>query len=151
MVLCAAHAYTARIIKIIPLKQPFTVTSSSSLPIRDQGRHRHISETYPEHSPSSSSPRQPSTTPDEPPSPSSPPPPPPKKQKKTELENQDKLLDPAKLKFFIGMKESNRRKFIEPPLLSDYDRSIKKSYDKRKSGSSSSGGVPQLGAQQKSQ
>jgi len=26
MVSCAAHAYTARIIKIIPLEQPFTVT-----------------------------------------------------------------------------------------------------------------------------
>ena len=46
------------------------------------------------------------------------------------------------------MKESNRRKFIEKLPLLDYDRSIKKSYDKRKSGSSSSG-VPQLGAQQK--
>ena len=46
------------------------------------------------------------------------------------------------------MKESNRRKFIEKPPLLDYDRSIKKSYDKRQSGSSSSG-VPQLGAQQK--
>jgi hypothetical protein len=86
------------------------------------------------------------TTPAEPPSPGSPPPPPPKKQKKTEPENQDKPLDPTKLKKIIGMKESNRRKFIEPPLLSDYDRSIKKSYNQRKSGSSSSG-VPQLGAQ----
>ena len=46
------------------------------------------------------------------------------------------------------MKESNRRKFIEKPPLSNYDHSIKKSYDKRQSGSSSSG-VPQLGAQQK--
>ena len=46
------------------------------------------------------------------------------------------------------MKESNRRKVIEKLPLSDYDRSIKKSYDKRQSGSSSSGG-PQLGAQQK--
>ena len=46
------------------------------------------------------------------------------------------------------MKEPNSRKFIDPPLLSDYDRSIKKSYDKRKSGTSSSG-VPQPGAQQK--
>ena len=46
------------------------------------------------------------------------------------------------------MKESNRKKFIEPPPLSDYERSIKKSYDKRKSGSSSSG-IPQLGSQQK--
>jgi len=87
------------------------------------------------------------TTPAEPPSPGSPPPSPPKKQKKTEPENQDKLLDPAKLNFFIGMKELNRRKFIEPPPLSDYDRLVKKSYDKRKSGSSSSGGVPKLVAQ----
>ena len=46
------------------------------------------------------------------------------------------------------MKESNRRKFIEKSPLSDYDRSIKKSYEKRKSGSSSSD-VPQLMAQQK--
>ena len=46
------------------------------------------------------------------------------------------------------MKESNKIKFIEKPPLSDYGCSIKKSYDKRKSGSSSSG-VPQLGAQQK--
>ena len=46
------------------------------------------------------------------------------------------------------MKESNRRKFIEKLPLSNYDRSIKKSYDKRQSGSSSSG-VPQLGAEQK--
>ena len=45
------------------------------------------------------------------------------------------------------MKESNRRKFIEKPL-SDYDRSIKKSYQKSKSRSSSSD-VPQLGAQEK--
>jgi len=99
----------------------------------------------PEHPHACSSPRQPSTTPAELPSPSSPPPPPPKKQKKTEPENKDKPLDPSKLKFFIGMKESNRRKFIEKPPLSDYDRSIKKLYDKRQSGSSSSG-VPQLGA-----
>ena len=46
------------------------------------------------------------------------------------------------------MKESNRRKFIEKLPLSDYDHLIKKSYDKRKSGSSSFG-VPQLGAKQK--
>ena len=45
------------------------------------------------------------------------------------------------------MKEANRRKFIEKPL-SDYDRSIKKSYHKSKSRSSSSD-VPQLGAQEK--
>ena len=93
------------------------------------------------------SPRQPLTTPAELPSLGSPPPSPQKKRKKTEPENQDKLLDPSKLNFFIGMKEANRRKFIEKPL-SDYDRSIKKSYQKSKSRSSSSD-VPQLGAQEK--
>ena len=46
------------------------------------------------------------------------------------------------------MKKMNRRKFIDKPL-SDYDRSIKKSDDKRKSRSSSAFDVPQLGAQQK--
>ena len=45
------------------------------------------------------------------------------------------------------MKEANRRKFIEKPL-SDYNRSIKKSYQESKSRSSSSD-VPQLGAQEK--
>ena len=54
-------------------------------------------------------------------------------------------MDPAKFNFFIEMFESNKRKFIDKPL-SDYDRSIKKSYEKRKSGSSLSD-VPQLGAQ----
>ena len=87
------------------------------------------------------------TTPAEPPSPGSPPLSPPKKRKKTEPKNQDKPLDPSKLKFFIGMKEANRRKFIEKPL-SDYDSSIKKSYQKSKSRLSSSD-VPQLGAQEK--
>ena len=101
----------------------------------------------PEHSATEPpSPRQPLSTPAEPPSPGSPPPSPPKKRKKTEPENKDKPLDPSKLKFFIGMKEANRRKFIEKPLL-DYDRSIKKSYQKSKSRSSSSD-VPQLGAQE---
>ena len=51
------------------------------------------------------------------------------------------------MKFFIGMCESNKRKFIGKPL-SDYDRSITESYEKRKPGSSSSD-VPQLGAQKK--
>ena len=45
--------------------------------------------------------------------------------KKKEPEKQDILVDPAKLQFFIGMCESNKRKFIDKPLL-DYDRSIKK-------------------------
>jgi hypothetical protein len=87
------------------------------------------------------------TTPASPPSLGSPPPALPKKRKK-EPENQDKPLGPTKLKKFIGMKKTNRRKFIDKPIL-DYDRSIKKSYDKRKSRSSSASDVPQLGAQQK--
>ena len=56
-------------------------------------------------------------------------------------------MDPAKLKFLIGTCESNKRKLIDKPL-SDYNCSIKKSYEKRKSGSSLSD-VPQLGAQKK--
>jgi len=44
------------------------------------------------------------------------------------------------------MCESNKKKFISK-LLSDYDRQITKSFEKRKSGSSSD--VPQLGAQKK--
>ena len=54
------------------------------------------------------------------------------------------------MKFFIGMCEANKRKFIpkEPPL--DYDHQIKKSYEKKKRQSrSSSSDVPQLGAQKK--
>ena len=65
-----------------------------------------------------------------------------------EPEKQDKPVDPAKFKKIIGMCKSNKRKFIDKPL-SDYDRSIKKSYDKRKSRSSSAFDVLQLGAQQK--
>ena len=42
------------------------------------------------------------------------------------------------------MYETNKKKFILP---SDYDRSITKSFEKRKLGSSSD--VPQLGAQKK--
>jgi hypothetical protein len=45
------------------------------------------------------------------------------------------------------MCELNKKKFIPKPL-SDYERSITKSYEKRKSGSSSSD-VPQLGVQKK--
>ena len=56
-------------------------------------------------------------------------------------------MDPSKLKFFIRMCEENKRKFIHKPLM-DYERSITKSYQKRKSGSSSSD-VPQLGMQPK--
>ena len=45
------------------------------------------------------------------------------------------------------MCKANKRKFIPKPL-SDYERSISKSYEKRKSGSLGSN-VPQLGAQKK--
>ena len=48
-----------------------------------------------------------------------------KEGKKKEPEKQDKPMDPTKLNFFIIMCESNKRKFIDKPLL-DYDRSIKK-------------------------
>ena len=68
-----------------------------------------------------------------------------KPKPKKELE---KLINPGQLKFFIGMCEANKRKFIlkEPP--SDYDRQIMKSYAKKqKQSRSSSSDVPQLGAQ----
>jgi len=45
------------------------------------------------------------------------------------------------------MCKANKRKFIPKPLT-DYEHSITKSYEKRKSGSSASD-VPQLGAQKK--
>ena len=43
----------------------------------------------------------------------------------------EKVINPGQLKFFIGMCEANKRKFIpkEPP--SDYDRQIMKSYTKK--------------------
>jgi hypothetical protein len=56
-------------------------------------------------------------------------------------------IDPTKLAFFIGMAESNRNKFIPQ---SDCDRSITKSFEKKKKKSAgSSSDVPQLGAQKK--
>ena len=67
--------------------------------------------------------------------------------KKKEPEKKDKPINPEDLKKFIGMAEANRRKFI-PKSLTDYEHSISKSYEKRKSRSSSSD-VPQLGAQEK--
>ena len=43
----------------------------------------------------------------------------------------EKVINPGQLKFFIGMCEANKRKFIprEPP--SDYDRQIMKSHAKK--------------------
>ena len=61
-----------------------------------------------------------------------------------EPEKKEKPINPGDLKFFIGMCKANKKKFIQP---SDYDRSITKSFEKRKLGSSSD--VPQLGAQKK--
>ena len=56
----------------------------------------------------------------------------------------EKVINPGDLKFSIGMCETNKKKFILP---SDYDRSITKSFEKKKLGSSPD--VPQLGAQKK--
>ena len=66
---------------------------------------------------------------------------------KKELEKKEKPINPNDLKFFLGMCKANKRKFIPKPLT-DYERSITKSYEKRKSGSSASD-VPQLSAQKK--
>ena len=60
-------------------------------------------------------------------------------------EKKEKEINPGDLKFFIGMTEANKRKFIPDAPLSDYDRQIKKSYETKKSGSSGCD-VPQLGA-----
>ena len=60
----------------------------------------------------------------------------------------EKVINSVDLKFFKGMCEANKRKFIpkEPP--SDYDRQIMKSYAKKqKQSRSSSSDVPQLEAQ----
>ena len=60
----------------------------------------------------------------------------------------EKVINLGQLKFFIGMCEANKRKFIprEPPC--HYDRQIMKSYAKKKKQSkSSSSDVPLLGAQ----
>ena len=64
-----------------------------------------------------------------------------------EPENQYKPVDPSQLKFFVGMCETNKKKSIPKPL-SDYNRLITESYEKRKLRSSLSD-VPQLGAQKK--
>jgi len=62
----------------------------------------------------------------------------------------EKVINLGDLKFFKGMCEANKIKFIpkEPP--SDYDRQIMKSYAKKqKQSRSSSSDVPQLRAQKK--
>ena len=51
-------------------------------------------------------------------------------------EKKGKEINPGDLKFFIGMTEAKKRKFIPDAPLSDYDRQIKKSYETKKSGSS---------------
>lgn len=43
-------------------------------------------------------------------------------------EKKDKQINLADLKFFIGMAQANKRKFIPQDPPSDYDRSIMKSY-----------------------
>ena len=61
------------------------------------------------------------------------------------------MINPGDLKFFKGMCEANKRKFIPKDPPSDYDRTIIKTTEKKKrqSKSSSSSDVPQLGAQKK--
>ena len=62
----------------------------------------------------------------------------------------EKVINPEQLKFFIGMCEENKRKFISRDPPSDYDRTIIKTTEKKKRQSkSSSSDVPQLGAQKK--
>ena len=63
----------------------------------------------------------------------------------------EKVINPIDLKIFKGMCEANKRKFILKDPPSDYDRTIMKTAErkKRKSKSSSSSEVPQLGAQKK--
>ena len=70
-----------------------------------------------------------------------------KPKPKTELE---KAINPIDLKFFKGMCEANKRKFIPRDPPSDYERTIIKTTEKKKRQSkSSSSDVPQLGAQKK--
>ena len=63
----------------------------------------------------------------------------------------EKVINPQDLKFFKGMCGANKKKFIPKDPPSDYDRTIMKTAErkKRKSKSSSSSEVPQLGAQKK--
>ena len=60
------------------------------------------------------------------------------------------MINPIDLKFFKGMCEANKRKFIPRDPPSDYERTIIKTTEKKKRQSkSSSSDVPQLGAQKK--
>ena len=62
----------------------------------------------------------------------------------------EKVINPIDLKFFKGMCEANKRKFIPRDPPSDYERTIIKTTEKKKRQSkSSSSDVPQLGAQKK--
>ena len=63
----------------------------------------------------------------------------------------EKVIHLGDLKFFKGMCETNKRKFIPKDPPSDYDRAIMKTAEKkkRKSKSSSLSDVPQHGAQKK--
>ena len=55
----------------------------------------------------------------------------------------EKVINPGNLKFFKGMCEANKRKFIPRDLPSDYERTIIKTTEKKKRQSkSSSSDVP---------
>ena len=73
----------------------------------------------------------------------------PKPEPKSEPE---KVINPIDLKFFKGMCEVNKRKFIPRDPPSDYECTIIKTTEKKKrksKSSPSSSDVPQLGAQKK--
>ena len=60
------------------------------------------------------------------------------------------MINPVDLKFFKGMCEANKRKFIPRYPPSNYERTIIKTTEKKKRQSkSSSSDVPQLGDQKK--
>ena len=61
------------------------------------------------------------------------------------------MINPGDLKFFKGICEANKRKFILKDTPSDYDHTIMKTAEKkkRKSKSLSSSDAPQLRAQKK--
>ena len=61
----------------------------------------------------------------------------------------EKMINPVDLKFFMGMCEANKRKFIPRDPPSDYERTIIKTTEKKKKQSKSSSDVPQLEAQKK--
>ena len=64
----------------------------------------------------------------------------------------EKVINPIDLKFFKGMCEANKRKFIPRDPPSDYECTVIKTTEKKKRQSkSSSSDVPQLGAQKKNQ